>query len=55
MYSLSAEDSATTGCRLENQLMAAPASFSTQPDVDLRLSLQPAQSASQKARLQELV
>ena len=39
MYSLSAELSATTDCRFEYQLIAAPASLSTQPEVDLRLSL----------------
>ena len=50
MYSLSAELSATTDCRFEYQLIAAPASLSTQPEVDLRLSLHPAQSASQKPR-----
>ena len=50
MYSLSADESATTGWRFDIQLMAAPAYLSTQPVVDLRVSRQPAQSASQKAR-----
>ncbi len=46
MYSVSQLDNATVGCRLEDQLIAPLPKLNKNPEVNLRVSRSPSQSAS---------